>query len=68
MSKNETSRAYVEQQPVGVSVACPYCDHTTHYDYDDFCLEHGDPPDWDGEPVTCEHCNRTFEIDGQEWD
>lgn len=60
--------AVVHQRPIDVTVACPFCERETTMSYDDFCVLHGNPPDWYDETIKCPACGKTFTITGQDWD
>ena len=65
--KPEDATAYVHQTPVDVSIDCPSCEENITISYDDFCAEHGDPPDWQYDAITCPRCGQTLIIDSQDW-
>lgn len=65
--KPEDTTAYVHQKPVDVSIDCPACEENITIDYDDFCAEHGDPPDWQFDTVVCPRCGQKMIIDYQDW-
>lgn len=58
----------VNQRPVSVQLTCDECDHEHEKTFDDFCLEHGSPPDWNGQNWKCTECGNVNLIDGQSWD
>lgn len=67
-TKPESATIYVHQRPVNVSFECPGCQHDVDVAYDDFCAEHGDPPDWQFDTITCPNCGQKITIENQDWD
>lgn len=59
--------AYVHQQPVDVSIDCEFCQENILIPYEDFCAEHGDPPDWNYETIICPRCGAKLTIEKQDW-
>lgn len=51
-------------EPTWVKMCCPHCDEEIEIDYDEFTRSMIGEYwcDWEGELITCEHCDEIFEI------
>lgn len=64
MNKRLKTDLEVICEPSKVSIRCPYCKEEYHIEYNIFLKEMNYKwwCDWEGELITCEHCNEIFEI------
>lgn len=58
----------VNQKPVSVSFMCEHCGRENKITYKNLVGMLGEPPDWTGSFIKCQHCGQSQMIVSQSWD